>query len=405
MDVAKIDAFGGHLGWIQGIQGRASSWLHYSKVFDRKQLAGYYVDWAQANPGNRVKLEGGKEAVRVIQVVNKACSELGEDFTKVDRTILAEIMGAFHSAKSRRQLTFVLGHLNEIMKAAGGKALDVNELKKSLKDVDLNDVEAAVKKIVGDIQSAGKKTETVWRGFKETFSFEVLFAACSYIFTTMPWLITPGGFMAFFLAGAVAGGLAPIAVAAGQGFYKNFDSDSLFDMGKGLVEAAYNKWVEMRDSDSSFHPVVDSLLVSFLITWTWGYIDTLQKAAQVGSILKRAMEWGMRDFTYYYSSMNVIFAWKSALHKGNLFSKEVPYEMVIGGIRGMVKNASMGVVDIDISERLLRDHHDILTSTYTNFFESIVRHVLDKGKERLFPGKEEETVEPKKKKKRKAKAD
>lgn len=314
MSLRSINAQGRHLGTLAYAKGCIASCLHWNDAYDQRQLLTYYIEWKKANPDINPLNEAHDN---VIDGVFRAFNEAFQ-YQNLQSTHLAQLIEVF--GDNHEQLNIACKVLEKLEKDAP-VLLDIETMKEYVNQMtDQNRISTAIRAKAAASQTFGHDWMTIRSMILDCFIYEVAWALLGAAL---------GSALHPILTFLIAGALADLAVTFVRGLCT-----------KGVTQA-----FDARVSNqSSWHPFIEATLGSLYITVTWELLDTLEKSASPGGLLKKLITNGFGNYVLKYSTMNLYFAAVSALVIGQLCLTTLTRSFLTGGIRGGIKNNLLATV-------------------------------------------------------------
>lgn len=343
----EIDSYGSHISCFQGIKGRLLSLAHWSSKYDETSLRMRCVEWAQSVSLNQEEYQNC-EFNNFFANLNDLKIKNGQAFTEADSSHLVKIVDAFNQNEVRLQSVFTsycelvkdssefnidyfIAATNKVLaESNGGVPLITKESIKADMDAQHLAANAYGPKLASSLYD-GCIWEAACAFWHHKFEAIPALNACLNALTGSV-LFT--GFWGYLIAGFLATVTTSVVGPAVAGAWNKSPKTSLLD---SITQSIVENWKQQVEDENSFHPLLDAFLGSLWIAGTWLYINKLEQAAKVGDLLHTAMQWGMRNFVWKYSTMHFYFTLKADLQKGKI-SSNVFSAVIMGIIRGFIKN-------------------------------------------------------------------
>lgn len=376
LNLHKIDSYGSHISTIKGGLGRISSFLHWNLGFDQRNLAQYYVEWAQANPNGKLEQnfpinQGLFEALNTIRAL--------DNFDKFNSRELAHLILAFKDEAYKDHIvSLVSGYAKckqtistdqELQKHPSLK-LDVNVYIHTILTQTnfIQNLDAITNKLINDVKDIATQStirtnwDSIKNAMKEGFIFEPMCSISFYLYTLFPLLdvtlnvLSNSMLFTYFWPFLFASIIATLSVTIIDGLLS------------GGLQGLQTQWNKQVSDDNSFHPIVEAIIGGLYITCSWLFID--KKSAQIGSLFYNLAQYGINNYVLKYFGMNLFFTLKTQLHQASIDKSTLIQSALAGAIRGVLKNTMINtmshiIMDIQLhTASSLRSYTTFLAETY-----------------------------------------
>ncbi len=357
----NIDPYGSHISWFEGIKGRLSSMAHWSSEYDKTNFQTRCVEWAQQSDSLSRKEYEDHEFNNFFVGLNSLKTKYTRAFPKANSRHIAKIVDAFKQSNEKLQSVFIcycelakshsefnidyfIAATNKVLAESNGGGVPLITKESIKADMDAQHLAANQ---FGPRLAYSLYDGCIWEAACAFWhhKYEAIPAinACLNALTGSMLFTGFGGYLfAGFLATVTTSVVGPAALGAWNNGLKGGSVGLL----RSIIQSVAESWKKQIDDENSFHPLLDAFLGSLWIASTWLYIGKLEQAAKAGDLIHTAMQWGMKNFVWKYSTMHFYFTLKAELHKGRI-SFDVFTAFLKGMIRGLVKNplaaASLGL--------------------------------------------------------------
>lgn len=338
IDPKKITSYGDHLGRLKGIQGRVSSCLHWDRAYDNRNLTDYYIQWVRDNPGKKFTKEiiPNQELRQILNRLNKL-----ENFKELQPRQAAYLALAFQKTSNEDLTSIIDKYIQFINDPSINCSISayIDAVNKNLKD--------------GDIKQA-LRGPSFFREIEitsaENYIYDCTCSLSGYIYSLLPIIDTAFKALTFSMLWESAGVflfgcfLADLSVTIFKGLAKgawNYHEKGILF---GAIQGFQEEWNKKIADDNSFHPFVEAIISSLIITVDWNVVDQLEKAAKIGLSLNKLAQFGIKNFVFKYAIMNCAFTLKAQLHQNAIYFSVLLKNLIGGSIRGVCKNLLMELI-------------------------------------------------------------
>ncbi|PWU04467.1 MAG: hypothetical protein C5B43_04565 [Verrucomicrobia bacterium] len=378
---ASITPYGDHLGVMQGIKGRLSSLLHWSKQYDMRNLAQYNIEWADAQPETtpfKAKANGIKDHsfFKTLNII-KELRNFNKELNSRDR---AHLVLAFKGLGRDKIQSIYSNYLNILSDSTLNHDVDdyIDAVKQGLDNEDLKNAllnPTAIRSVYNSVIGTAI----------ENLIYDSSSAVADYGCYLLPIVETTFKFLTISLLWEGFGSfwvtcfIADIAIITLKnlikGAWENKENGVAFSAYKAL-EKAWNKEV---NNHNTFHPFIEAAFSSTLITVIWMLIDKLEEAAQVNTPYHALLQLGIKNYVFKYAIMNFGFNLKAQLQTNSFNSSSLLKCVLAGNIRGLCKNKLLDLIitpwKLPLASGLL-SYNPLLSQTYLKewWIKDVIAH-------------------------------
>lgn len=252
LSLSKINSYGDHKG--TGITGRISSLFHWSIDYDQRNLAEYYIQWANDNSKNKIKIvqavnQNIFNAVNTIQGL--------KDINTLNAREIAHFVVAFKHATSKNSLSHIVSSyitLKQNTKHASNVDIDVfikltqNLVKTKWTQKDQQAIVTALTDSINNPNMLQLAQASIKNAMQEGYIFEPACSLYGYFYCLFPiieaTLSTLTGSLLFthFWAMFIAGTLAALSITIFSGLIYgacNYKENGIF---AGALQGLQEEW-------------------------------------------------------------------------------------------------------------------------------------------------------------------
>lgn len=346
LPLSAIDCYDSHKGLIPSACKRIASILHWSELYNNRNLAQYYVEWVHHNDINCANQSSARNSDIFLTVKKIPKSNLGQ----LNSREIAFFVVAFKDKASRTLLPQIISNYKKLKEYN----VDIETYIKAIQEHYASNKQASdLSTIINNLkttsitgQSAFERTlASIIKVTQEDYIFEPACSIYGYLYGLFPIIemvltaLTASLLFTNFWSMFLVLSLAELSVTVIGGLISGVWNRKENGIILGALEGLREKWNQKVSNDNSFHPIVDAAFVGLYITCSWALINRLEKAAKVGSLLYILAQWGISNFALKYSAMNFFFTLKAQLLQGKIDGSILIKNTLIGTIRGLIRNA------------------------------------------------------------------